>query len=66
MSTADLVPYEEFRRGRFYREWARPHGWVDIASAVIDKSATSCTFLSVVRMKPAAWSMPKCAGAWRW
>ena len=51
MSTADLVPYEEFRRGRFYREWARPHGWVDIASAVIEKSATSCTFLSVVRHK---------------
>ena len=42
VSTADLVPHEEFRRGRFYREWARPHGWVDIASAVIDKSATSC------------------------
>jgi DNA-binding CsgD family transcriptional regulator/PAS domain-containing protein len=51
VSTADLVPYEEFRRGRFYREWARPHGWVDIASAVIEKSATSCTFLSVARHK---------------
>jgi DNA-binding CsgD family transcriptional regulator/PAS domain-containing protein len=49
VSTADLVPYEQFRRGRFYREWARPHGWVDVASAVIEKSATSCTFLSVVR-----------------
>jgi DNA-binding CsgD family transcriptional regulator/PAS domain-containing protein len=49
VSTADLVPYEEFRRGRFYREWARPHGWVDVASGVIEKSATSCTFLSVVR-----------------
>lgn len=49
VSTGDLVPYEEFRRGRFYREWARPHGWIDIASAVIEKSATSCTFLSVAR-----------------
>jgi DNA-binding CsgD family transcriptional regulator len=49
VSTTDLVPYEEFRRGRFYREWARPHGWIDIASAVIEKSATSCTFLSVAR-----------------
>jgi DNA-binding CsgD family transcriptional regulator/PAS domain-containing protein len=49
VSTADLVPYEEFRRGRFYREWARPQGWVDVASAVIEKSTTSCTFLSVVR-----------------
>ena len=51
VSTADLVPNGEFRRGRFYREWARPQGWVDIASAVIEKSATSCTFLSVVRHK---------------
>src|ERR1700694_3421596 len=33
VSAADLVPYEEFRRGRFYREWARPHGCVDVASA---------------------------------
>lgn len=51
VSATDVVPYEEFRRGRFYREWARPHGWVDVASAVVEKSATSCTFLSVVRHK---------------
>ena len=49
VSTADLVPYDEFRRGRFYREWARPHGWSDIASAVIEKTSTCCTFLSIVR-----------------
>jgi DNA-binding CsgD family transcriptional regulator len=51
VSATDLVPYEEFRRGRFYREWARPHGWVDVASVVIEKSSTSCTFLSVARDK---------------
>jgi DNA-binding CsgD family transcriptional regulator len=49
VSIADLVPHEEFRRGHFYREWARPRGWIDIASAAIEKSATSCTFLSVAR-----------------
>jgi len=49
VSAAQLVPHDEFRRGRFYREWARPNGWVDVASVVIEKSATSCTFLSVVR-----------------
>src|SRR3954471_16698267 len=49
VSATDLVPYEEFRRGRFYRQWARPQGWVDVASAVIEKSATSSAFLSVVR-----------------
>jgi DNA-binding CsgD family transcriptional regulator/PAS domain-containing protein len=51
VSATDIVPYDEFRRGRFYREWARPHGWVDVASVVIEKSATSCTFLSAVRDK---------------
>jgi DNA-binding CsgD family transcriptional regulator/PAS domain-containing protein len=49
VTTTDLVPYDEFRRGRFYREWAEPQGWVDVASAVIEKSATSSAFLSVVR-----------------
>lgn len=51
VSAVDLVPYDEFRRGRFYREWARPHGWGDIASVVIDKSATSCTLLTVARQE---------------
>ena len=49
VSTADLVPDDEFRLGRFYREWAQPRGWVDVASAVVDKSATSCTVLGIVR-----------------
>jgi DNA-binding CsgD family transcriptional regulator len=49
VSTADLVPYEEFRQGRFYKEWARPQGWVDIASVVVDRSLERCTMLSVVR-----------------
>ena len=44
VSIADLVPYDEFCQGRFYQEWARPQGWVDAANAVIEKSATSCTF----------------------
>jgi DNA-binding CsgD family transcriptional regulator len=49
VNTADLVPHEEFRRGRFYREWARRHGWADFASVVIERSATGCTFLGVAR-----------------
>jgi DNA-binding CsgD family transcriptional regulator/PAS domain-containing protein len=49
VSTADLVPHEAFRQGRFYKEWARPQGWVDIASVVIEKSPERCTVLSVVR-----------------
>jgi DNA-binding CsgD family transcriptional regulator/PAS domain-containing protein len=49
VTTTDLVPYDEFRRGRFYREWAQPQGWVDVASAVIERSDTTCALLSVVR-----------------
>jgi DNA-binding CsgD family transcriptional regulator len=51
VSLPDLVCYEEYCKGRFYQEWAAPQGWVDIASAVLDRSATSCVFLSVVRSR---------------
>lgn len=48
-STTDFISYEDFRDGAFYREWARPQGWVDAASAVLDKSGASFDFLAVVR-----------------
>ena len=38
-----------FAAAAFTGSGPRPHGWVDVASAVVEKSATSCTFLSVVR-----------------
>jgi len=49
VSMPDLVPYDEFRRGRFFREWAEPLGWVDIAVAVLDKSASGSTYLTLSR-----------------
>lgn len=49
VSLPELVPYEEYRRGRFYQEWARPQGWIDVASAVLEKSSTSCVFLGIFR-----------------
>ena len=49
VSIPDLVPYEEFRAGRFYREWAQPQGWIDAANAVLEKTTTSCAYLSVLR-----------------
>jgi len=49
VSIAELIPYNEYCRGRFYQEWARPQGWVDIAFTVLDKSAGNCSCLSVVR-----------------
>ena len=48
-STTDFISYDDFRDGPFYQEWARPQGWVDAASAVLDKSAGRFDFLAVVR-----------------
>jgi DNA-binding CsgD family transcriptional regulator len=53
VSVPDLMPYDEFRAGRFYREWAQPQGWIDAANAVLEKSATSCAYLSVIRSSAA-------------
>ena len=49
VSIPDLVPYDEFLDGRFYREWAEPQDWVDVAVAVLDKSASGCAYLSMSR-----------------
>jgi DNA-binding CsgD family transcriptional regulator len=51
ISVPDLVPYDVFCAGRFYQEWAEPQGWIDAASVVLEKSATSCAYLTVVRGK---------------
>jgi DNA-binding CsgD family transcriptional regulator/PAS domain-containing protein len=48
-SITDFMPYHEYLETRFYREWAQPQGWVDSASAVLDKSTTGFAFLSVYR-----------------
>jgi DNA-binding CsgD family transcriptional regulator len=48
-SIPDLVPYEEFQRGRYYREWAEPQGWVDIAIAVIDNAPSGSAYLTMSR-----------------
>lgn len=48
-STADLIPYEEFKETRFYKEWARPEGQVDFVGAVIEKTATSFALYGVIR-----------------
>ena len=49
VSISDLVPLDEFREGRFYREWMRPQGWVDAAKAVLERTATNCAYINIVR-----------------
>jgi DNA-binding CsgD family transcriptional regulator len=49
VSIPELVPYDEFCEGRFFLEWMRPQGWVDAANVVLEKSALSCSFITILR-----------------
>ena len=49
IAVSDLMPQDELRQTRFYREWAAPQGMVDFISAVIDKSATTAALFGVFR-----------------
>jgi DNA-binding CsgD family transcriptional regulator len=49
IATADLVPYEEFLKTRFYQEWARPQGLIDFISITLEKSATKSAMFGVFR-----------------
>jgi hypothetical protein len=51
VSTPDLVPFDEFCQGRFFREWVEPRGFVDAANAVLVKSVASCAYISIMRSK---------------
>jgi DNA-binding CsgD family transcriptional regulator len=48
VSIPDLVPYDEYRRGRFYQEWLRPQGCVDAANVVLEQSTPNCPVLMTV------------------
>jgi DNA-binding CsgD family transcriptional regulator/PAS domain-containing protein len=47
--TTDIIPYEEFKKTRFYREWAQPQKLADFAATMLDKTATSIAFLGLFR-----------------
>lgn len=47
--TADLIPYNEFLKTRFYREWAKPQRLVDSLMVTLDKSATGIAAFGVFR-----------------
>jgi DNA-binding CsgD family transcriptional regulator len=48
-SISGIVPVDELREALFYREWMRPQGWIDAATAVLERTATRCTKLSIIR-----------------
>jgi DNA-binding CsgD family transcriptional regulator len=47
----DLIPFEEMRETRLYKEWMQPQGFVDFAACHLDKSAGSCIPVTVIRHK---------------
>ena len=49
--TKDFMSIEEYQRTRIYREFLADRQLVDIAAAVLDKSATSITVLSLKRSR---------------
>jgi DNA-binding CsgD family transcriptional regulator len=49
VTLGDIVSHDEFRESLFYNEWAKPQGWIDAASAVLEKSSTSYAAISVIR-----------------
>ena len=53
VTTPDLLPYDEFLQGRFYLEWVQPQGFIDAAKVVLEKSATSFSYLSIIRSEAA-------------
>ncbi|WP_158816720.1 helix-turn-helix transcriptional regulator [Methylocapsa sp. S129] len=48
-ATVDLLPYDEFMRTRFYREWAQPQGLIDFIGVTLEKATTSAAMLGVFR-----------------
>ena len=49
ISTENLIAYDEFLETRFYKEWMRPQGFVDLASIVLDKTPTAAALFGLVR-----------------
>jgi DNA-binding CsgD family transcriptional regulator len=50
LSIPDLVPFDEYRRGRFYQEWLQPQGCLDMANVVLEKSKSNCAVLLSVHV----------------
>jgi DNA-binding CsgD family transcriptional regulator len=49
IATTDLVPFRELAESELYRQWAKPQGFVDFVSAVIDRTAISVAIFGVFR-----------------
>jgi DNA-binding CsgD family transcriptional regulator/PAS domain-containing protein len=48
---SDVMPIDEFRATRVYREWARPQGLLDALCTNLERSATGSSSMSIRRME---------------
>ena len=49
MSITTFYSYDEFAKTRFFGEWVRPKGFVDVISALLERSTTTLALLAVLR-----------------
>ena len=47
----DIIPHDEFRETRFFREWVEPQGYVDVLGVNIHRFSTSAACFSVRRSR---------------
>ena len=47
LSVGDVIDYDEFVDGRFYKEWVAPQGWSDSILSILVKSPDHLAFLGV-------------------
>ncbi len=46
---SDIIPFDEFHATRFFREWAKPQGYVDCLYCLLEKSETGCAMITIRR-----------------
>lgn len=49
VAAEDLIPHEEFRQTRFFKEWVAPQGLIDVLGVNLERTATTTAFFSVRR-----------------
>jgi DNA-binding CsgD family transcriptional regulator len=48
-STEDWIPIEEFRKGQFYQEWARPQRLEDAANVLLESNADGFSYFCLMK-----------------
>jgi DNA-binding CsgD family transcriptional regulator len=48
-SMTDIISHAEMRKTRFYKEWLKPQGYVDVVACNVEKTTTSSAPLTIVR-----------------